>query len=255
MASKHNPGCKCCCQEPCITIEGYNTPQQWFSQEPSFGDECAKCCWTRKFIIDSPSETYSCTDVCNNASNSRWIVSRTATHTDIRVYYSQSSCDCDPEPSGKKWFITIEHEDIVKYRVWYNYGGFFGPVPTCQIPCPPVACDQFTCPGCEWYDLGECSDDIVKWYRTKVFTTKPSGNITFDDDDIVSCLYDSYPDMYSIPCQEEPQSHVTVEQCATRDLIACVNARLSANGFGFRCSGTNNVNTCFSSPTVTINAC
>jgi hypothetical protein len=256
MQRKNTNGCKCCCSAPCITIDGYYTVSPWVQVDPPMDDECATCCWTRDFFISEDEVEETCTNVCNNGTNSRYIVyRRTAAAGRIRVYYSQTQCECDPEPVGGKWFISIRVIDSVQYVVWWNYGGLFGPVPTCDIPCPPVECNQFDCPGCEWYSLGQCPEDTVTWYRTKIFTSKPSGDITFGDEDILECLYDSYPDNYLIPCHAEPQVHTTEEQCVTTDLIACVNARLSANGFFFQCTGTSNATTCFSAPTVTINAC
>jgi len=260
MERKNSPGCKCCCTAPCVTIEGYTASGSWLEKTPDAGDDCSSCCWSRTFLLDDPAsnETNDCVNVCNNGTNSRFIVhKRIRLATRVDVYVSQSACECDPEPAGGKWFVSVRIYDGVTYFVWWNFGGLFGPVPTCAIPCPPVACNQFVCPGCEWYSLGQCRSETVIWTRTKLLTSAPSGSLTFGDSDILSCLFNSYPNLYDIPCFTGPFKETTEDECVTVDLVDCVNDQTSqpGSGIGYQCTGTSNDTVCFESPSLTISFC
>lgn len=234
----------CCvtCNAPIVTISGYTAPNPWANSEP--GDGCNSCCWYRRFVNSSPqdTETNTCDNVCTNGSNSRWIVHRRIRPAAyIDVWVSKSVCACTPAPAGDKWFVSSSVVDAVDYFAWWNYGGLFGPVPTCFYPCPPVAAT--TPANCQWY-FTNAAADYAYWTRTKLFTTYPTGNVSFSNSDRLSCLFNSATDKYDIPCFSGPFLETTANQSLTRNLVPLVNQA--------GCTGTYNVTTTFSPPTWTI---
>lgn len=253
MPRKHQPGCPCCeeeCVVPSVTITGYTGSGSWTLREP--GDGINSCCYSRTFIADSPSvTTVDCSNVCNNAFNSRWIVHRRVTLASvIRVWVTKSNQTCSPLPAGDKWFVTCSVRDSVQYIVHWNYGGLFGPVPTCMIPCPPPA-DTTTPTTCQWFNQGGPNDEY-EWYRTKAFSTYPTGTLTFTNSDRLSCLLVS-GDLYDLPCYSGVFPNPPIEQritdkTFTTNMIPIVNTQ---HGSAV-CSGTFDLTTTLSPPTWSI---
>lgn len=241
--------CRACCDtcvEPSVSITGYSLTS---TTGPGDLAPCDSCCWYKGFVLDAPDDvrTNDCFMVCNNGSNSRYLVHRRITPgAFIDVWLSKSTCECSGYPSGTKWILSSRVRDGVDYFIWWNYGGLFGPVPTCFYSCPPIA--STTPANCQWFHSGQCSSHLVYWFRQKVFTTYPTGAITFTNSDIVSCLLNTSPNIYNLPCTGATHAAITSNQTVTRDLVACVNTLHSG-----ACTGTNNQSVTFSAPSWTIN--
>lgn len=253
MQRKHTPGCGCCgdaCDVPSVTISGYTASTDWALREPD--DGINSCCYYREFEIDLPEPTtIDCPVVCNNGTNSRWIVHRFVSLANrIRVWVTKSNQSCSPLSSGDKWFVTCSVRDSVRYNVHWNYGGLFGPVPTCSFTCPPPA-DTTSPTSCQWFLRAEDGEDF-EWVRTKGSNSYPTGTLSFTNSDRLSCLLDS-GDLYDLPCYEGVSPNPPLEQritdkTFTTDMIVLVNLAMGSTV----CTGTYNLVTTFSPPTWSI---